>query len=61
MIRKEIETAWPEIASKLRNRFAKLKHADLDYVKGKEDELLDRIQSAIGKNRQEIMTLIATL
>jgi hypothetical protein len=61
MNRENIEAAWPEIAFKLKSRFSKLTNADLEFVHGKQDEMLNRIQTRINKTRNELLSLIATL
>ena len=61
MTRDNFEAEWPSIAEKLKNRFPKLTHIDLEYIKGREEDLLNRIQLRIGKSKNEVMTLIATL
>jgi uncharacterized protein YjbJ (UPF0337 family) len=61
MNRDNFEAEWTNISEKLRNRFPKLTNIDVEYVKGKEEDLLNRIQSRIGKTKTEVLTLIATL
>ena len=52
---------WKVIKGKLKERFAVLTDNDLLYFKGKEDELIGRIQRKLGKTKEEITELIRTL
>jgi hypothetical protein len=61
MDRENIEFIWEEISYKLRNRFTKLTEADVSFIKGKEEDLLKRIELRTGKTRNEVLTLIKSL
>ena len=61
MFRENIEINWVEIAGKLKEKFSKLKEADLVFVKGKEDELIRKIQLRLLKSRREVLEIIGTL
>lgn len=52
---------WNELKGKLKQKYAQLTDDDLMYVKGKEDELLRRLQKKLGKKQDEIRKLIADL
>ena len=52
---------WNELKGKLKQKYAQLTDDDLMYVKGKEDELLGRLQKKLGKKQDEIRKLIADL
>ena len=52
---------WNVVKGKLKERFATLTDNDLLYFKGKEDELIGRIQRKRGKTKEEITELIRTL
>ncbi len=52
---------WNIIKGKLKERFAVLTDNDLLYIKGKEEELLGRIQRKLGKTKRELMELIGQL
>jgi uncharacterized protein YjbJ (UPF0337 family) len=52
---------WNVLKGKLKQQFGKLTDDDLLYVKGKEEELIGRIQQKIGKTKQEVMDLIGKL
>lgn len=57
----EITGNWNIVKGKLKERFAMLTDNDLLYFKGKEDELIGRLQRKLGKTKQEILELIRTL
>ncbi len=61
MKRENIETGWVDISEKLINRFPKLRKINMDFIKGKEEELLSRIEMRLEKSRAELLTLIDTL
>ena len=45
---------WNIVKGKLKQKYAQLKDDDLIFVKGKEEELLGRIQKRTGKSRDEV-------
>lgn len=49
---------WNKQAEILKYKFAQLTDADLNYVEGKEEELLDRIEARINKKRVEVINII---
>ena len=61
MKRENIESSWGDISEKLISRFPKLSKIDMDFIKGKEEELLLRIEGRLEKTRSELLTLIDTL
>jgi uncharacterized protein YjbJ (UPF0337 family) len=50
----EIKGDWNITKGKLKQKWAKLTDDDLQYVAGKNDELLGRIQKRTGETRQAI-------
>lgn len=50
---------WSEQKVKLKTQFPKLTDADLQYEDGKKDEMLAKIQTKLGKTREELMTIIS--
>lgn len=54
MDRLEIKGNWNMVKGKLKQRWGKLTDDDLDYVEGREDELIGRIQKRTGEARDEI-------
>jgi uncharacterized protein YjbJ (UPF0337 family) len=52
---------WNIIKGKLKERFGVLTDNDLLYIKGKEEELLGRIQRRLGKTKRELLELIGQI
>ena len=52
---------WNVLKGKLKQQFGNLTDNDLLYVKGKEEELIGRIQQKLGKTKQQIRDLIGKL
>lgn len=52
---------WNIMKGKLKQQYAELTDDDLQYVEGKEDELLGRIQKRTGKTKQEVKRFIDDL
>ena len=50
----QIKGNWNVIKGKLKQQYAQLTDDDLAFVKGKEDELLGRLQTRLGKTREEL-------
>jgi uncharacterized protein YjbJ (UPF0337 family) len=52
---------WNEVKGKLKQKYAQLTDDDLTFVEGKDDELLGRLQTKLGKAKDEIRKFIADL
>jgi uncharacterized protein YjbJ (UPF0337 family) len=52
---------WNEIAGKLKQQFANLTDDDLLFKRGKEEELLGRLQQKLGKTKSELRKLISKI
>jgi uncharacterized protein YjbJ (UPF0337 family) len=50
----EIKGDWNITKGKLKQKWAKLTDDDLQYVEGKHEELLGRIQKATGETREAV-------
>jgi len=50
----EIKGDWNITKGKLKQRWAKLTDSDLQYVEGKEEELVGRIQKLTGETREVV-------
>lgn len=50
----QLKGNWNIIKGKLKQKYAELTDNDLQYVEGKEDELVGRIQKRTGKTKEEI-------
>ncbi len=56
-----IKGNWNEIAGKLKQQFANLTDDDLLFQKGKEEELLGRLQSKLGKTKEDLRKIISKI
>ena len=61
MLKIKTKGDWNVLKGKLKQQFGSLTDNDLLYVKGKEEELIGRIQQKIGRTKQEIRDLIGKL
>jgi uncharacterized protein YjbJ (UPF0337 family) len=52
---------WNELSGKLKQQFANLTDDDLLFKKGKEEELLGRLQNKLGKTKEELRNIISKL
>jgi uncharacterized protein YjbJ (UPF0337 family) len=61
MVKIKIKGDWNVLKGKLKQKFANLTDDDLMFIKGKEEELIGRIQQKIGRTKEEIHDLFAKL
>ncbi len=54
MTKLEIKGDWNIVKGTLKQKWAKLTDDDLQYLEGKEDELLGRIQKRTGETREAV-------
>jgi uncharacterized protein YjbJ (UPF0337 family) len=52
---------WDDIKGKLKQKFTILADTDLLFLAGKQDELLSRLRTKLGKTNEEIKKIIADL
>ena len=57
----ELEGNWNETKGKLKQRFAMLTDNDLLLVEGKQEEMLGRLQTKLGKSKEELHKIIESL
>lgn len=57
----ELKGNWNEVKGKIKQEFSELTEDDLQFVEGKEDELLGRIQQKLGKKKEEIESKLAEI
>ncbi len=53
--------SWSDQKEKLKAKFTSLTDADFQFIGGKRDEMLERIQLKIGKTKAELQNIIAAL
>ena len=58
MTKLEIKGDWNIVKGTLKQKWAKLTDDDLQYLEGKEEELLGRIQKRTGETRQAVENAI---
>jgi uncharacterized protein YjbJ (UPF0337 family) len=61
MIKLKVKGDWNIVKGKLKQQFGNLTDDDLMFIKGKEEELLGRLQQKLGKTKQDIRDLLAKL
>jgi uncharacterized protein YjbJ (UPF0337 family) len=54
----QLKGNWNIAKGKLKQKFAQLTDDDLEYIEGKEDELIGRIQKLTGKTKEEIQGVV---
>jgi uncharacterized protein YjbJ (UPF0337 family) len=52
---------WKEQKEKLKAKFTTLTDSDLRYDDGKKDEMMTKLQTKLGKTKEELATIISTL
>jgi len=52
---------WAELKGKLKQKFANLTDDDLMFAEGKEEEMLGRIQTRLGKTNEEVRKIFSDL
>ncbi|MBK8567087.1 MAG: CsbD family protein [Saprospiraceae bacterium] len=52
---------WNEQKGKLKQKFAELTDNDLMYEQGKKEEMLGKIQTKLGKTKDEFAAIMAAL
>lgn len=57
----QIKGDWNRLKGLLKQKFAILTDDDVLLVEGKEDELYGRLQSKLGKTKEEVKKLISEL
>jgi uncharacterized protein YjbJ (UPF0337 family) len=56
-----IQGNWNEQKGKLKQKFAQLTDNDLMFAEGKKDEMYGRLQTKLGKTKEELHKIIAEL
>lgn len=52
---------WKELKGKLKQKYAMLTDDDMLLVEGKQEELMGRLQSKLGKSKEEMHDIINSL
>jgi uncharacterized protein YjbJ (UPF0337 family) len=56
-----IKGSWNELKGKLKQKYGQLTDDDLAFAEGKEDEFLGRLQTKLGKSKDELRREIESL
>jgi len=56
-----VKENWTELKVKLKARFANLTDSDLKFEEGKKEEMFTRIQTKIGKSKEELFRIMQAL
>jgi uncharacterized protein YjbJ (UPF0337 family) len=57
----ELKGNWKEIKGKLKQKFGLLTDSDLLFAEGKQDEMLARLQTKLGRTKAEVHKIISEL
>ncbi len=57
----ELKGNWNEQKGKLKQKFAMLTDNDLMFADGKKEEMLGRLQVTLGKTKDQLRAIIASL
>lgn len=57
----EVKGNWNELKGKLKQKFAILTDNDLMFAEGKKDEMFGRLQTKLGKTKEELEKVISAL
>ncbi len=57
----EMKGSWNQVKGQLKQKYGELTDDDLTFTEGKEDELLGRLQSRIGKTKKELREEISNM
>lgn len=58
---KELKGSWEEQKGKLKQKFAALTDNDLWFVKGKKEEMMEKLQIKLSKSKEELHKLLEAL
>jgi len=56
-----LKGTWNELKGKVKQKYAELTDDDLLYEEGQDDELIGRLQSKLGKTRDEVVDWLKSL
>jgi len=57
----ELKGNWEQQKGKLKQKFASLTDNDLLFAEGKKEEMFGRLQTKLGKTKEELHRIISTL
>lgn len=60
-INDKIKGNWNQLKGKIKEEYGELTDNDLAYEEGQEDQLIGRLQTKLGKTKQEVKDMIDNL
>ena len=57
----KLEAPWEEVKERMKDNDINLTDNDLEYIPGKEDELLQRLEKKMSKSREQIIAYIESI
>ena len=57
----QFKGGWHEVKGKLKQKYGQLTDNDLTFAEGKDEELLGRLQTRLGKSKEELRKEIENL
>jgi len=57
----QFKGGWNEVKGKLKQKYGQLTDNDLTFAEGKDEELLGRLQTKIGKSKEELRKEVESL
>jgi len=57
----QFKGGWNEVKGKLKQKYGQLSDNDLTFAEGKDEELLGRLQTRLGKSKEELRKEIERL
>jgi hypothetical protein len=57
----KLEAPWEEVRERMKDNDINLTDNDLEYIPGKEDELLQRLEKKMSKSREQIIAYIESI
>jgi uncharacterized protein YjbJ (UPF0337 family) len=57
----QFKGGWNEVKGKLKQKYGQLTDSDLTFAEGKDEELLGRLQTRLGKSKEELRKEIENL
>jgi uncharacterized protein YjbJ (UPF0337 family) len=56
-----LQTSWEEVKEKLKENDHTLTDNDLEYSRGHEEELINRLEKLMGKSRDQVIAYIESI
>jgi len=56
-----VQKSWKEQKELIKTKFPTITDADLKYEDGKKDEMLTRVQTKLGKTKEELQEVLSSL